>query len=144
MRKECIRLLAVAGFATSLMMTSAIAQEAFSDWDADGNGSISMEEFETNFGGDTGVFYSWDTNDDNSIGPDELSAGLGDNATAFNERFGDDAFTEWDEDADGMLTETEFNEGVYAGYDADDSGVIEEPEYGDLGDDVGDEGFFDI
>jgi hypothetical protein len=53
---------------------------------------------------------------------------------------------EWDADADGdgLLTEDEFNAGVYNGYDADDSGGIEEPEFGDGGDDIGDGGLFDI
>jgi|GEM_PF-6329523 len=38
----------------------------------------------------------------------------------------------------------EFNIGVYNSYDTDDSGVIEEPEFGDIGDDMGDGGFWDV
>ena len=35
----------------------------------------------------------------------------------------------------GVLTEEEFDTGVFGGYDRDDSGAIEEPEFG---------GFFDV
>lgn len=33
---------------------------------------------------------------------------------------------------------------AYDGYDADDSGAIEEPDLGDVGDDIGDGGLFDV
>ncbi|MEO3433870.1 hypothetical protein [Inquilinus sp. CAU 1745] len=97
-----------AGFALALMAaTPAMAQEAYDDWDADANGTLEMEEFNTGFY-DNGVFDSWDMDDD------------------------------------GLLSEDEFGEGVYNGYDVDDSGVLEEPEFGDYGDDLGDEGFWDV
>jgi hypothetical protein len=50
---------------------------------------------------------------------------------------------EWDADGDGSLTEDEFNAEVFDGYDADDSDGIEEHEFGDVGDDIGDGGLFD-
>ncbi|WP_167767137.1 hypothetical protein [Jannaschia formosa] len=53
-------------------------------------------------------------------------------------------FNQYDEDEDGLLSEDEYNTGVYDSYDADDSGVIEEPEFGDVGDDIGDGGFWDV
>lgn len=53
-------------------------------------------------------------------------------------------FGDWDSDGDGNITEDEFNSGVFSGYDDDDSGAIEEPEFGDVGDDVGDGGFWDV
>ncbi|GGK54707.1 hypothetical protein [Salinarimonas ramus] len=121
----------------------AIAQEAFSDWDADASGSISETEWNTGWS-DAGVYDAWDANDDNAISEDEWTAGVGENEELWNERFGETAYGDWDADDDGALTEEEFGSGVYAGYDADESGVIEEPEFGDAGDDIGDEGLFDV
>ena len=67
------------------------------------------------------------------------------NQEEFNEGFGEvGAFGEWDEDGDGALSEDEYNAGVFDSYDDDDSGAIEEPEFGDVGDDMGDGGFWDV
>ncbi len=49
-----------------------------------------------------------------------------------------------DADHDGNLTKTEFDTGLYGRYDKDGNGVMEEPEFGDLGDDMGDGGFWDV
>lgn len=84
----------------------AFAQDA-NDWDSDGDGALSEDEFNTGWG-----------------------------------EYG--AYDSWDSDGDGMLSEDEFNTGIYDSYDYDDSGVIEEPEYGDLDDDMGDGGFWDV
>lgn len=53
-------------------------------------------------------------------------------------------FGEFDLDVDGFVTEGEFAEGVFARYDDDLDGIIEEPELTDIGDDMGDEGFWDV
>lgn len=76
----------------------------------------------------------WDANDDAVIDNEEFAEGFGEVGV----------YDEWDADNDGTLSEDEFNEGVYGAYDEDESGAIEEPEYGDLGDDIGDEGFWDV
>lgn len=76
----------------------------------------------------------WDANADGVIDQEEFTTGWNDVG----------AYGEWDADGDGSLTEEEFNAGLYNGYDADDSGAIEEPEFGDVGDDIGDGGLFDI
>lgn len=128
--------------AVSLLAAPAIAQEVGA-WDGDSDGIISEEEFGTGFG-ETGVFDEWDANDDEALSQDEFNAGIGDNTDEFNERFGENSFSEWDEDGDGALSEDEFEGGVYSTYDADDSEGIEEPEFGDLGDDMGDGGFWDV
>ena len=77
---------------------------------------------------------AWDADRDGSVNSEEFHKGFG-NIGAYNA---------WDTDGDGNLTEDEFNTGVYGGYDRDDSGAIEEPEYGDVGDDMGDGGFWDV
>jgi hypothetical protein len=76
----------------------------------------------------------WDADSDGVINQEEFNAGWGDVGS----------YGEWDADGDGSLTEEEFNTGLFDGYDADDSGAIEEPEFGDVGDDIGDGGIFDI
>jgi hypothetical protein len=80
------------------------------------------------------AYEDWDSNSDAAIDENEFGTGFGDTGI----------YDEWDADDDGNLTEEEFNAGVYGGYDDDDSGVLEEPELGDVGDDLGDEGLFDI
>jgi EF hand len=77
---------------------------------------------------------AWDANGDGILDTEEFASGFGEN----------DVYGSWDADQDGMLSEDEFNEGVFGSYDADDSGAIEEPEYGDLGDDMGDGGLWDV
>ncbi len=91
----------------SLAAVPALAQEAMTDWDTNGDSIISEDEFGTGWG-NAGIYDSWDA------------------------------------DGDGALSEDEFDTGVYGGYDADGSGAIEEPEFGDLGDDMGDGGFWDV
>lgn len=77
---------------------------------------------------------AWDTDGDGALSQEEFETGWGEN----------DVYSTWDEDGDGALTEEEFNAGVFDSYDADDSGAIEEPEFGDVGDDMGDGGFWDV
>lgn len=76
----------------------------------------------------------WDGDADGALNEEEFNTGFGEGGV----------YDSWDGDADGMLSEDEFNAGVYGGYDDDESGVIEEPELGDVGDDIGDGGLFDI
>lgn len=77
---------------------------------------------------------AWDANDDGILDNDEFNTGFGEAGV----------YDSWDGDGDGALSEDEFNAGVFGGYDKDDSGAIEEPEFGDVGDDMGDGGFFDV
>lgn len=77
---------------------------------------------------------AWDTNDDGVIDNEEFGVGFGESGV----------YDDWDADDDGMLSEDEFNTGVFGSYDEDESEGIEEPEFGDLGDDMGDGGFWDV
>ena len=77
---------------------------------------------------------AWDTDGDGALNQEEFEAGFGEVG----------AYDTLDEDGDGALTEDEYNTGVFNSYDADDSGAIEEPEFGDVGDDMGDCGFWDV
>ena len=138
----------------------------FSSWDQDSDGLLSDNEFsegvygtydrdvsgdldETEYGmtedgmGATGFwgdeedgydYQAWDIDGDGVILSNEFADGWGEVGM----------LGEWDVDGDGALSEDEFTTGVYGEYDDDDSGVIEEPELTDIGDDMGDEGFWDV
>lgn len=80
----------------------------------------------------------WDADGDGGINAEEFQGG-------WDKGYGEEtAFSTWDEDGDGALSEDEYNAGVFNSYDDDASGVIEEPEFGDVGDDMGDGGFWDV
>lgn len=80
------------------------------------------------------AYDDWDADASGALEMEEFNTGFYDNGV----------FDAWDADDDGLLSEDEFGEGVFDGYDIDDSGVLEEPEFGDYGDDLGDEGFWDV
>ena len=77
---------------------------------------------------------AWDTDEDAILSEEEFGTGFGEN----------EVFETWDADDDGLLSEDEFSEGVFGAYDEDESGALEEPELGDVGDDIGDGGFWDV
>ena len=79
-------------------------------------------------------YGEWDGNEDGALDQEEFTTGFGEAGV----------YESWDGDGDGALSEDEFNQGVFGGYDADDSGTLEEPELQDAGDDMGDGGLFDI
>ena len=134
MPSNIIKLAASSALALSLLAAPALAQE-FSEWDGDGDGAISKEEFNTGFG-ENEAFSNWDANGDGALDETELGTGFGDREAG--------EFSEWDQNADGLANDEEFNAGVYGNYDTDESGAIEEPEFGDVGDDMGDGGLFDV
>jgi hypothetical protein len=80
------------------------------------------------------LFGDWDLNKDTGIDNSEFGTGFGKNGVYDN----------WDADHDGQLSRDEFNEGLFTGYDRNRNGRIEEPEFGDYGDDIGDGGLFDV
>lgn len=127
------KLTATSAIALSLLAAPAMAQGAM-DWDSDADGALSQDEFNTGFG-EAGAYGAWDGDADGMLSEDEFNAGFGDAG-------GD--FSDWDTDADGSLNEEEWNAGNFGRYDADGSGVIEEPELGQVNDDMGDGGLFDI
>lgn len=79
------------------------------------------------------MFDDWDTDDEVGISEDEWGTGFGESGV----------YDTWDAD-DGLLSEDEFNSGVFGSYDANDDGTIDETEFGVYEDDVGDKGFWDV
>jgi len=133
--------------ATALAATLAFAVPGYAatdvhSWDTDGKAGVSSDEFEAGMT-DAQIFKKWDANADGMLSQAEFEEGVGDN-TAFTDRFGDNYFDTWDANDDDNIGENEFYEGTYGVYDADENNVIEEPELGDLGDDMGDGGFWDV
>jgi hypothetical protein len=102
-----LKKLTVTSIAAALLSAAPVLAQDMGEWDADGDGVVNQEEFNT----------AW-----SDVG----------------------TYSEWDADGAGSLTEDEFNAGIDGGYDADNSGGIEAPEFGDVGDDIGDGGLFDI
>jgi hypothetical protein len=108
MKNDWMKLLGATTLAVSLLTVApAMAEEAFSDWDADENAALDNDEFANKFDSD-GIYNSWDSNED------------------------------------GGLSEDEFNNGVFGSYDRNKDNKIDEPEFGDLGDDMGDGGLWDV
>ncbi len=111
---DFMRLFGAGALAALLLATPALAQDDAED---------GMDEV-----------GAWDGDGDGALSEEEFNTGFSEGG----------AYDEWDADEDGMLSEDEFNAGVFGGYDDDESGVIEEPELGDAGDDMGDGGLFDV
>ncbi len=79
-------------------------------------------------------FEAWDVDGDGVILGNEFQTGF--------QTWG--TFTEFDTTADGGISEDELTQGIFDRYDADGTGFIEEPELADIGDDMGDSGFWDV
>lgn len=105
------------------------------DWDTDASGDVSREEWNTGMR-NQGMFDEWDSDSDGLLTEDEFNEGLA--------AGGDYDYQGWDSDNDGLLSQDETSEGLYDTYDENGDQRIDEPEFGDFGDDVGDEGLFDV
>lgn len=104
-----------------------IEEEA--DEDGLGTGGATLDEEEDLF-----VVPAWDIDGDGVILSEEFEEGLR----------GWGTFATFDADLDGFISPHEFAASVFFRYDADGTGLIEEPELEDIGDDMGDEGFWDM
>ena len=122
----------------SFLSAASFAAGEFSEWDADGDGSITMQEWDAGLEED-GLFDNWDSDSDGLLSQDEFNEGF--EATDSDVTYDYDS---WDSDGDGLLSSDETSAGLYDTYDENDNDVIEEPEYDDFGDDVGDAGLFDV
>ena len=105
------------------------------DWDTDASGDVSREEWNTGMR-NQGMFDEWDSDSDGLLTEDEFNEGLA--------ASGDYDYQGWDSDNDGLLSQDETSEGLYDTYDENGDQRIDEPEFGDFGDDIGDEGLFDV
>lgn len=97
-------------------------------------GTVIGDEEEGVVGEEIAGLEAWDIDGDGVLLRNEFEDGFREWGT----------FGEFDVDMDGGITEDEFVDGVFARYDEDGTGFIEEPELTDIGDDMGDEGFWDV
>lgn len=128
-----------------LLSDTEFSDGVYGTYDRDQSGDLNETEYgvtddrlgASGFWGDDEVGYdyqAWDIDGDGVILSNEFADGWGEEGM----------LGEFDIDGDGSLSEEEFSDGVFSEYDEDGTGVIEEPELTDIGDDMGDEGFWDV
>ena len=83
---------------------------------------------------DVFIVPAWDIDGDGVILSEEFAEGFREWGT----------FREFDEDVDGFVSPRELAAAIFLRYDEDGTGFIEEAELQDIGDDMGDEGFWDM
>lgn len=116
-------------FTLSLLSPLALADNgSFDQYDADGDGGLSEQEFMSS-AGDIGAFDNWDNNNDGLLEENEYSA------IGLNEDFDD-----WDDDDDGFLGGDEFYGSTYDAFDNNGDGLWQVDEW----DDAGDAGVLDV
>ena len=86
----------IGGTLVALSLVSAggafAQEEGFNEWDANGDGGVGYEEWDTGFD-DEGVFGGWDANEDNMLDDQE---------------YGEGVFNTYDQDRSGDLNEEEY------------------------------------
>ena len=95
MKRDWLKLLGGVALAASLAGgTTVYAEEnGFGEWDADGSGDVSFDEWDTGFD-DEGLYSDWDADGDGALSEDEWGEGV---------------YGLYDEDDDGAWTEEEYN-----------------------------------
>ncbi|HEX2528810.1 MAG TPA: hypothetical protein VHL31_21270 [Geminicoccus sp.] len=79
-------------------------------------------------------YSDWDTDKNAALDNDEFA----------NKFDSDGIYNSWDSNENGGLSQDEFNNGVFGSYDKNKNNIIEESEFGDLNDDMGENGLFDV
>lgn len=101
---------------------------------ADADAIVATEEAAVDPADDGVVLEAWDIDGDGIVLRNEFTDGFTEWGT----------FGEFDADDDDFISTAEFADGVFARYDDDLDGIIEEPELTDIGDDMGDGGLWDV
>lgn len=133
---------ALFALALAFVTTPALAA-TWEDWDANGDGDITEEEWDESFAGSS-TFDDWDVDGDGVINESEYSTGLfgtfdaNDDGDITEEEWEqsfdvenvyDGWYDAWDVNDDGVLDSNEFSAGLYDYYDANDNGVFDEQEW---------------
>ncbi|CTQ32026.1 hypothetical protein [Jannaschia rubra] len=110
---------------TAILMTAGpvLAQDdmkMMTDYDADGDGMLSMQEYRD--GDMSAGFTGYDADGDGMVTTDEFDAGR----EGMEEMVGSDTY---DIDASGDISEDEFYEADFDRFDADDNDLLDEDEY---------------
>lgn len=141
--RNFIKAISVAAISAGLFAAPAMA--AMSDWDANADKTLSKEEFSTKFK-TMDTFAKLDTDKNGILSQAELQAASTQYGADFTSRFsptgGADPYMTWNTDGADGLTETEFYDGIYAGYDTNKDNNIQESEFNTLGTDTDTSGFW--
>lgn len=102
----------------------ATYQYNFETWDADDDGSLNNDEF------NSAIFANTDADDDDFVDEDEWNRGF----TGMYGNYVEDDFATYDTDGDGNLDSDEWNEvyvetDFYTTYDADENDLVTEDEF---------------
>ena len=94
----------------------------FTDWDSDGDGYLSEDEYAG------GSYKNWDTNQDSRLDEDEWNRGVE------NDGMTGQSWADWDLDADGFINDGEYREGNtrggwYKTWDSDGDNRLSRDEY---------------
>ena len=99
----------------------------FSDWDQDGNSLIDKKEFYRAYAG-TKYHNQWDADQDKFVNEEEWESGVTNYWVAYDiGEYG--AFSSWDSDVHGKISEAEFQERIFEFYDKDGDGYLNKEEY---------------
>jgi Ca2+-binding EF-hand superfamily protein len=119
------------GYETQEQAQRMRATPPLSELDADGDGRVTQQEFQT-YARQQAVFDRWDEDRDGSLGRGEFDA------IGFDRETGD--FAAWDEDGDGSLDADEFFRSFFRSFDDNEDGHWDDGDW----DDAGDSGLFDV
>ncbi|MCK0167012.1 hypothetical protein MWU52_05555 [Jannaschia sp. S6380] len=122
----------------------ATAQVVLQSYDVDGDGELTGAEFRNLFD-NVATLATYDTDGDGYLSQGEYDAAFGDAEVHFAELgYTGFTYTDWDLNADGLVSEEEYAEGFLLTYDADASGVIEGEELQQIETDFGTDGVFGL
>jgi hypothetical protein len=129
------RLFGSAALIAAVLVFPALAQ--VENWNTNADAVVDRGEYRGAMTG-FGFFDKWDTNGDDMLSEQEFEAGMEQSNIAFVQRFGRNIHPSWDTDDDGLLHEDEMYDGAFDSYDSDRNEMLEEPELGNIADDLGD------
>lgn len=114
----------------------------FDTWDTDRSGTIDRDEFSTG-AAESGQYDDW-VGEKPYLTRQEFHRAIGDTSKDDMASFdSEQAFDTWDADQNDQLTEDEFNQGWYRNYDRDESGDLDESEFGMFEEDADKGGWFE-
>lgn len=121
-------LFALAAVALGFSTVGAAADFTYSDWDDNGDGIFTTDEFYGS-AADWGIYPDYDLDNDGLF-----------NEAEYNEFGWDYDYDTWDANNDGYLHSGEYYDGVYTTFDANEDGHWDEGEW----DDANEAGIFDM
>jgi hypothetical protein len=111
-----------------VLATPASAQVVLQSWDIDGDGVLTGAEFRSLFT-DNPTMAAIDADNDGTLTEAEYDAFFAGDIDFADTRFASFEFSDWDENADGLVEESEMEQGFLTVYDNDSDGQIDESEF---------------